>query len=154
MGSSSLILGGIAQLGEHLPCTQEVIGSIPFPSTIYLGVVQLARISGLDPEGCRFKSCHPDHRKEYMKELIGEERFKRLYLGEWPKEKEEYQIRVEGELAFSVKPDMTAFLNVALPDSYSCKVTPYIRMSRWERIKFWFYRLYRKHITKLPYYRV
>ena len=26
-------LGGVAQLGERLPCTQEVIGSIPFTST-------------------------------------------------------------------------------------------------------------------------
>ena len=29
------ILGGVAQLGEHLLCTQEVIGSIPFTSTIF-----------------------------------------------------------------------------------------------------------------------
>ena len=28
--------GGVAQLGERLPCKQEVIGSIPFTSTIYL----------------------------------------------------------------------------------------------------------------------
>ena len=27
--------GAIAQLGERLPCTQEVNGSIPFGSTIY-----------------------------------------------------------------------------------------------------------------------
>ena len=26
-------IGGVAQLGERLPCTQEVIGSIPFTST-------------------------------------------------------------------------------------------------------------------------
>ena len=26
-------VGGVAQLGERLPCTQEVIGSIPFTST-------------------------------------------------------------------------------------------------------------------------
>ena len=26
--------GGVAQLGERLPCTQEVIGSNPFTSTI------------------------------------------------------------------------------------------------------------------------
>ena len=25
--------GGVAQLGEHLPCTQRVIGSNPFTST-------------------------------------------------------------------------------------------------------------------------
>ena len=27
------LLGGVAQLGEHLVCNQEVIGSIPFTST-------------------------------------------------------------------------------------------------------------------------
>ena len=26
-------IGGVAQLGERLPCTQEVIGSSPFTST-------------------------------------------------------------------------------------------------------------------------
>ena len=30
-----LIYGGVAQLGERLPCTQEAIGSIPFTSTIF-----------------------------------------------------------------------------------------------------------------------
>ena len=32
--------GGVAQLGERLPCTQEVIGSIPFTSTIFEGLRQ------------------------------------------------------------------------------------------------------------------
>ena len=32
-----LKVGGVAQLGERLPCTQEVIGSIPFTSTILSG---------------------------------------------------------------------------------------------------------------------
>ena len=32
--------GGVAQLGERLPCTQEVIGSIPFTSTIIMVVMQ------------------------------------------------------------------------------------------------------------------
>ena len=32
--------GGVAQLGERLLCTQEVIGSIPFTSTI-LNIVKL-----------------------------------------------------------------------------------------------------------------
>ena len=27
--------GGVAQLGEHLPCTQGVDGSSPFTSTIF-----------------------------------------------------------------------------------------------------------------------
>ncbi len=31
---TSLCIGGVAQLGERLLCTQEVIGSIPFTSTI------------------------------------------------------------------------------------------------------------------------
>jgi hypothetical protein len=30
----NLRFGGVAQLGEHLLCTQEVIGSSPFTSTI------------------------------------------------------------------------------------------------------------------------
>jgi hypothetical protein len=30
---SAIKTGGVAQLGERLPCTQEVIGSIPFTST-------------------------------------------------------------------------------------------------------------------------
>jgi hypothetical protein len=41
MSYSSKILdqsGGIAQLGERLICIQEVIGSIPFTSTTFLGV--------------------------------------------------------------------------------------------------------------------
>ena len=33
----AIIMGGVAQLGERLPCTQEVIGSIPFTSTIIFG---------------------------------------------------------------------------------------------------------------------
>ena len=32
--------GGVAQLGERLPCTQEVIGSIPFTSTSIMVVIQ------------------------------------------------------------------------------------------------------------------
>ena len=28
-----MFFGGVAQLGEHLPCTQKVIGSNPFTST-------------------------------------------------------------------------------------------------------------------------
>ena len=31
------INGGVAQLGEHLPCKQGVKGSIPFISTIFQG---------------------------------------------------------------------------------------------------------------------
>jgi len=31
-------LGAVAQLGERLPCTQEVSGSIPLSSTKYLGL--------------------------------------------------------------------------------------------------------------------
>jgi hypothetical protein len=30
---SSVNIGGVAQLGERLPCTQEAIGSSPFTST-------------------------------------------------------------------------------------------------------------------------
>ena len=36
--------GGVAQLGERLLCKQEVIGSIPFTSTILLRVERGERI--------------------------------------------------------------------------------------------------------------
>ena len=32
------VIGGVAQLGERLPCTQEVIGSNPFTSTKIPGI--------------------------------------------------------------------------------------------------------------------
>ncbi len=35
--------GGIAQLVEHLPCKQGVIGSIPITSTIHGLIAQLVR---------------------------------------------------------------------------------------------------------------
>ena len=35
LGSQNIPYGGIAQLGEHLPCTQGVKGSNPFISTIW-----------------------------------------------------------------------------------------------------------------------
>ena len=54
----TIVCGVIAQLGEHLPCTQGVRGSIPLGSTIYFygGIAQLARASGSYPAGRRFKS--------------------------------------------------------------------------------------------------
>ena len=36
-------LGAIAQLGERLICIQEVVGSIPIGSTIYLVVIRIWR---------------------------------------------------------------------------------------------------------------
>ena len=36
--------GAIAQLGERLPCTQEVNGSIPFGSTTFLKELSVAEI--------------------------------------------------------------------------------------------------------------
>ena len=36
--------GRIAQLGEHLPYKQGVIGSSPIVTTIYGGVAQLVRV--------------------------------------------------------------------------------------------------------------
>ena len=38
-------IGGVAQLGEHLPCTQGVIGSIPFTSTKKLVSVSVVSVS-------------------------------------------------------------------------------------------------------------
>jgi hypothetical protein len=34
----SIYSGALAQLGERLPCTQEVSGSIPLSSTIYITI--------------------------------------------------------------------------------------------------------------------
>ena len=42
--------GGVAQLGERLPCTQEVIGSIPFTSTIFMVVFVVDLLSVVKPE--------------------------------------------------------------------------------------------------------
>jgi hypothetical protein len=36
------VIGAIAQLGERLPCTQEVSGSIPLSSTTYLSAKWLS----------------------------------------------------------------------------------------------------------------
>ena len=35
------VLGGVAQLGERLPCTQEAIGSNPFTSTTLIDYCRL-----------------------------------------------------------------------------------------------------------------
>ena len=37
-------VGGVAQLGERLLCKQEVIGSIPFTSTIFVSNVKRKRV--------------------------------------------------------------------------------------------------------------
>ena len=43
---SAEIVGGLAQLGERLPCKQEVSGSIPLISTKFDGLIaQLVRAS-------------------------------------------------------------------------------------------------------------
>ncbi len=58
----TIYYGALAQLGERLPCTQEVSGSIPLGSTIYSnlyyfgGVAQLARAFGSYPKGRGFDS--------------------------------------------------------------------------------------------------
>ena len=36
-----LVFGGVAQLGEHLPCKQGVMGSNPIISTIFLPLFRL-----------------------------------------------------------------------------------------------------------------
>ena len=51
--------GSIAQLGEHLPYKQRVIGSSPIGpiyTSIYGGIAQLARARGSYPRCRRFKS--------------------------------------------------------------------------------------------------
>lgn len=34
------IFGGLAQMGEHLPCKQIVVGSTPTSSTIFAGMAE------------------------------------------------------------------------------------------------------------------
>ena len=48
--------GSIAQLGEHLPYKQRVIGSSPIVSTIYGPVVQLVRTLACHARGQGFES--------------------------------------------------------------------------------------------------
>ena len=53
-----VIFGRIAQLGEHLPYKQGVIGSIPIVPTKYGLVVQLVRMLACHARGRGFES-HP-----------------------------------------------------------------------------------------------
>ena len=39
-----IINGGVAQLGEQLPCTQQVAGSMPVTSTKFCEAVSLSRL--------------------------------------------------------------------------------------------------------------
>jgi hypothetical protein len=48
-------IGGVAQLGERLPCTQEVIGSNPFTST-KINSVDYGRFDGLTKRAPRFSN--------------------------------------------------------------------------------------------------
>lgn len=50
--------GAVAQLGERLPCKQEVGGSIPPGSTSFIGVSPSGKALGFDPSIRRFESCH------------------------------------------------------------------------------------------------
>ena len=69
--------GGVAQLGEHLPCKQGVMGSIPIISTIFKAEAQSA--SGLKIELMRKRSHRRKHvfcriRRRYKREAVPVER--------------------------------------------------------------------------------
>ena len=60
--------GGVAQLGERLPCTQEAIGSNPFTSTTLNLRARVSVAAGVwesvplfKREGHRFESVHLHH---------------------------------------------------------------------------------------------
>ena len=53
--------GRIAQLGEHLPYKQGVIGSSPIVTTIYGGVAQLVRVLACHARCREFESRHFRH---------------------------------------------------------------------------------------------
>ena len=46
----TIVNGALAQLGERLPCTQEVSGSIPLSSTIYEAEVYPSPAEGIGLE--------------------------------------------------------------------------------------------------------
>ena len=56
MQISSFLIGSIAQLGEHLPYKQRVIGSSPIVSTKFGPVVQLVRTLACHARGQGFES--------------------------------------------------------------------------------------------------
>ena len=63
--TTTFIFGGVAQLVEHLLCTQRVVGSTPIISTKIRSVSRSVAQSGsallLGSKGRRFKSSHSDH---------------------------------------------------------------------------------------------
>jgi hypothetical protein len=52
MSYSCSRIGGLAQLGERLPCTQEVSGSIPLSSTILVVSCQMLVIINMITNIC------------------------------------------------------------------------------------------------------
>ena len=54
-GGGPPVTGGVAQLGERLLCKQEVIGSIPFTSTISLAAYGVATAAPLRRESERWQ---------------------------------------------------------------------------------------------------
>ena len=48
IGQKDKYRGAIAQLGERLPCTQEVSGSIPLSSTIFLQLTDFQVMNQID----------------------------------------------------------------------------------------------------------
>ena len=66
--AATIIKGRLAQLGEHLPYKQGVIGSIPIaPTTINGPVVQMVRMPACHAGGRRFD---PDPDRQFPERLI------------------------------------------------------------------------------------
>ena len=77
----ALIYGGVAQLGEHLPCKQGVKGSIPFISTTGKRRRQtrgkLAKIEAHHTMGSRSETKQPSKSKHGVERIPNEAKKKR-----------------------------------------------------------------------------
>ncbi len=76
------LVGGVAQLGERLPCTQEVIGSNPFTSTMIFFVERAVEVAFMREELNRLATVHLDLNLRLKPSLLY--RFDSNHESVWP----------------------------------------------------------------------